>query len=129
MRRVAVLALAAATALIVGGQSTGSPGGNPSLRVVDLQPLTIRGQGFAVRERVRVNLSGMTQASRRVIVNRFGVFNLRFVKVTATRCDLIRVVAIGGGGRRTWLKWLPAPACHTGIGVGEQLRGTTSRAA
>ena len=130
MRRVAVLALAAATALTVGGQSTGSPQGKPSLRVLDLQPLTVRGAGFAVREKVRVNLSGVTQTTRRVAANRFGVFVLKFADVTATRCNLIRVVAVGRGGRQVWLKRLPSPACHTGIGVGEEpaLRGVIAGA-
>jgi hypothetical protein len=129
MHRVAVLALAAATVLAVGEQSLGSSGDKPTLRVLDVEPLTVRGEGFTSRERVRVNLLGKTHLTRRVIANRFGVFNVRFTNMTATRCDLIRVVAIRSGGRRTWVKWLPAPACHTGIGVGEQLRGTASRAA
>ena len=119
MRRHAVLVVAAAAALCIVGHSAGSPGVKPSLRVIDLQPLTVQGDGFAVRERVRVNLYGVTRASRRVVANRFGTFVLRFAEVTATRCDLIRVVAIRRGGQ-VWLKRLPSPACHTGMGVGER---------
>jgi hypothetical protein len=119
MRRVAVLVLAAAAALTVGGQSAGSPG-KASLRVLGLQPFTVRGDGFAARERLRVNLYGVSQATHRVVANRSGVFVVRFADVRATRCDLIRVVAIRRGGQ-VWLKRLPSPACHTGIGVGEGL--------
>jgi hypothetical protein len=118
MRRRAVLLLAVAAALTVGGQSAGSPATKPSLRVVDLQPFTVRGEGFAVRERVRLNLYGVTQGSRRVVANGFGAFVVTFPEVRATRCDLIRMVAVRSGGR-VWLKRLPSPACHTGIGVGE----------
>jgi hypothetical protein len=31
--------------------------------------------------------------------------------VTATRCDVVRVVAVGSRGSRAVLKYLPSPAC------------------
>jgi hypothetical protein len=110
--RVLGVALAAATlALFAGMSSTAAPAGKASLQLLTLQPLTVRGQGFAARERVRIEVYGVARATRRLTATRFGTFRTRFDGVTATRCDMVRLVAVGGAGSRASTKMLPAPAC------------------
>jgi hypothetical protein len=105
---IAVAAAVAATAVSAGGV-TERPG--ESLRLVSLQPLRVQGQHFVPGERVRVELSGIARKRVRVVTTGTGSFRVRFHGVAATRCDVIRVVAIGSSGSRARFKYLPAPAC------------------
>lgn len=109
MRLVGVTALAFVAFLAAGVEASGSVG--PSLRLTAYQPLTVKGQRFAPRERVRVEVSGSMRATRRIVTTRLGTFTVRFEHVRPSRCDLIRVVAVGGSGSRATVKLLPAPAC------------------
>ena len=112
MRRLAALAAIVAVTGIGAGATAAST--KPSLRVVSWSPLAFRGQEFAAREKVRVELWGVARAIRYVIATRTGSFTVRFADVTTTRCDMVRVVALGSRGNRAVFKFLPAPACHTG---------------
>jgi hypothetical protein len=104
-----------ATALAIGvagvGDAVGGSALKPSLRLMSRQPLTIHGWHFASRERVRVQLSGSAKSSRSTRADASGAFNVKFDDVTVTRCNTIRVVAVGGRGSRAILKMLPSPAC------------------
>ena len=76
-----------------------------------MQPFVVRGESFAPRERVRLTAFTAAEERLRAVATRAGTFTATFAAVTATRCDLIRVVAIGAKGSRAILKYLPSPAC------------------
>jgi hypothetical protein len=107
-----VVAIVAATALVVAAGATAGLDGRPSLGLLTMHPLTLQGSNFDARERVLVQAIGKAGASRRIVATRSGTFVVRFDSVRASRCELIRAVAIGAGGSRATLKYLPAPACR-----------------
>jgi hypothetical protein len=109
--RVAAAIVAAAALFVAAGASAG-PGGKPSLGVLTMHPLTLQGSNFDARERVLVQAIGEAGASRRIVATRAGTFVVRFDSVSTSRCELIRAIAIGAGGSRATLKYLPAPACR-----------------
>src|SRR5687767_10698631 len=109
MRRFPVIVLIA-----VSGIAVSSAAGTPqkqTLRVVDRDPLTLRGEGFRTRERVRVTLSAPVAEHKFARATAFGTFRVTFLEVSTTRCDMVRAVAVGGQGSRGTVKLLPAPAC------------------
>jgi hypothetical protein len=91
--------------------SAGAARTKATLRLTSLQPVGVRGNGFAARERVRVQLSGGVTGTRRVTATARGTFTMRFADVNADRCSSVRVVARGSDGTRATLKYLPAPMC------------------
>ena len=111
--RAGVIALVAAVTLIAVGPAPagGDRTAKASLRVASFAPLTIRGSGFRAREAVRVDLSGVATGRRRAVASPTGSFSVRFDGVAATRCDVIRAIAVGSRGSRAGLKYLPSPAC------------------
>ena len=111
--RIGALVTVSAAALVLAG-TTGARTDQPqkaSLRLVSFDPVVIRGAGFASREAVRVDLSGAFLARRRTVATATGSLSVRFADVHATRCDVIRVVAVGSRGTRAGLKSLPSPMC------------------
>jgi hypothetical protein len=110
MRWIALIAAALAVAAFAGGTAFGGPSAKPTLRLMKLHPLTVHGQRFHARELVRVQVQAPSAATRRVRANQSGSFTASF-GTGVSRCDVIRVVAIGGEGSRAVLKYLPAPAC------------------
>jgi hypothetical protein len=111
--RASAVAFIAAVALVPVGASTagGDRSTKASLRLASFAPLTIRGAGFRSREAVRVDLFGTSSARRRTVASATGSFTVRFDGVAATRCDLVRAIAVGARGSRAGLKYLPSPAC------------------
>jgi hypothetical protein len=109
-RAIGVSAVVAAALFAVQATSATTP---PSLRLVKFQPLTVQGRSFAPGERVRVRVLAPDAAFRWATADRVGSFTARF-DIPATRCDLIRVIAIGSGAGRVVLKRLPSPACSPG---------------
>jgi hypothetical protein len=103
-------------ALSVGFSAAVSAPTPTSARVLlqDRDPITIAGARFQRGERVRVTLVRETTSKRIVRAGRRGTFLVTFPRVTTTRCDLFRVVAVGSKGSRAVLKILPAPACSPG---------------
>jgi hypothetical protein len=79
-----------------------------SLRLVRKAPLTVRGEHFRAREQVRLRAT----PGRRTFAtaNQRGSFTVQ-LGVPRTRCDLVRVLAVGSEGSQAVLKLLPAPAC------------------
>jgi hypothetical protein len=108
MRRVPIIVLIAASGIAVSSASGTSQ--KQTLRIVDRDPLALRGEGFQSRERVRVTLSAPVAARKSTRATASGSFRVTFPQVSATRCDMVRVVVVGGAGSRA-LKLLPAPAC------------------
>ena len=107
--------LFALTALLIGALpvacgAAGGSGAGAALKLVDRQPLTVRGTGFARHENVRVTLLGPERTSTRTRADGHGAFVVTF-PVGSSRCDRFRVIAIRSGGGRVVLKQLPPPAC------------------
>jgi hypothetical protein len=100
--------------LVVLGCSTGSavgrstPSSKPSLQLVRTAPMTVRGRGFRAGERVSLTLGAGRRATARA--DRRGSFVASF-EAGSSRCERVRVVAVGSHGSRAVLKMLPAPAC------------------
>jgi hypothetical protein len=95
----------------IGASTAGGMAPKASLRIVDRDPLTLRGENFKARERVRVSLSAPLSERRVVRATATGSFRATFLEVSVTRCDSVRAVAVGGAGSQATLKLLPAPAC------------------
>jgi hypothetical protein len=79
-----------------------------SLRLVHKAPLTVRGVHFRPAERVR--LRAMLSRSAVATADGRGSFVAQ-LGVAKSRCDLVRVIAVGSEGSRAVLKLLPSPAC------------------
>jgi hypothetical protein len=91
MRALLALALAAVTVTAAGAAATKAP----ALRVVDADPLVVRGSGFKPGERVLVRASGRTAPlAKRVRASRTGVFTVRF-DALYDYCGVNLVRAIG----------------------------------
>jgi hypothetical protein len=91
------------------GSGSGGPSSSAALRLAGTTPLTVRGSGFQPGERVRLEL-GSSGATARARASGRGSFRASF-DVPVTRCDRVRVIAIGSKGSRVVFKRLPAPAC------------------
>jgi hypothetical protein len=71
--------LTAAVVLAVVAATAAAGSGHPALRVVDAEPLVVRGSGFQPGERILVRATGRTAPlAKRVRVSRTGVFTVRF---------------------------------------------------
>lgn len=91
--RVKLLALIG-IALLSGGTAT------PTLRPVDLDPLTLAGANFRANERVKLLLSAPPVSSSRIVrAGARGRFRVVF-RVAVGRCDSVVVQAIGARGSR-----------------------------
>jgi hypothetical protein len=110
MRTVALLGVCTAIAAVVVGFT--AHGGStaraarPVLRLVSSAPLKVKGEHFRAGEHVRVTARAH-KASTTARSN--GIFVITIPG--ATRCDRVRVVAVGSAGSYAVLKTLPAPAC------------------
>lgn len=111
---VACLAAAASTSAGVERKAV--------LRLMDRDPLTVRGEGFKARERVRVEAQVLHSAQKtsttadepaqRVVrASTTGTFRVVFTQITVDRCNTVRVVAIRRSGGEVVMKILPAPMC------------------
>jgi hypothetical protein len=85
-------------------------GAEAALRLVDRNPLVVKGTGFASHENVRVTLVGGERTNTRARADDHGTFVVTF-PMASSRCDLARVIAVRSGGGRVVLKLLPLPAC------------------
>lgn len=109
MGRIPIIVL-----LLAAGIAASSAGGTSqkqTLRIVERDPLALRGEGFRPRERVWVTLLAPVTERKLTRATATGSFRVTFLDVSTTRCDLVRAVAVGGAGRRGMLKLLPSPAC------------------
>ena len=83
----------------------------PALRLLERQPLVLRGKSFLPRELVRVTVTADGQRSvRRIRASTTGVFTASFISVVLDRCGGVLAVAAGARGSQARLK-LPQPAC------------------
>jgi hypothetical protein len=113
MRKAAVAALLLLALGLVLGFTVAYDSGDTkartaSLRLVKKAPLTVRGEHFRAGERVR--LRAMLHRQTAATASPQGSFVASF-ETPMTRCDRVRVIAIGSDGSHAVLKLLPAPAC------------------
>jgi hypothetical protein len=104
-------ALMAIAAALVAAPGAGPTDREPTLRLSSRQPPIVRGIEFKALERVRVSITAGERATKLIRATRRGVFVTTFPQTLVTRCDLVRIVAVGGRGSHAVLKILPAPMC------------------
>jgi hypothetical protein len=100
----ATLAATVCALVVVSPAFTGSTAARPSLRAAALRPLVVRGFDFVPNERVRLELAGRPDATRRVVAAQDGSFTVRF-PVSIGRCARFAVFA--SGSRRSRASLLP----------------------
>lgn len=93
-----------AAALIAAAPAASAGGTHAALKLVRMQPLTVRGTGFAAHERVVLRT---TQAQVVVRTSRLGSFVFDFA---TDRCSGGRVIAVGATGDHALLR-LPPMMC------------------
>ena len=118
---VFIVFIACVATAVAAAASTSVDARRAVLRLVDRDPLAVKGEGFKPRERVRVYASEGESArltgyaadapERRIRANANGVFRVVFPEITLDRCSMVRVVAVRSQGRQVVLKQLPAPMC------------------
>ncbi len=102
------LALIACVPAAAGATST-----RPAVRIVDLQPIVLRGSGFASQERVRltVRVGERSSVAKRLRADARGRFIVTFREYRLGRCgNELAMAAVGSRGSRvSWV--LNQPAC------------------
>ena len=112
--RVALLSILAGT-LVVAGVAGAQPLTKPALRLVDRDPIVVRGTSFKPRERIVVTLTIGESDSRRVrIATPQGAFTARFDGIHLAPCSGATLGATGGRSEvvrlKIGLRECPAPA-------------------
>jgi hypothetical protein len=112
VRRTLVLfaAVLAAAATAAGGLSAGSGVQSASARVrlVDIDPVTVRVTGFKAYEHARLSVSADKQLARRsATAGSGGAFTMRLAGVDANACTGFSVTVTGDRGSRATYKRAP----------------------
>jgi hypothetical protein len=81
----------------------------PTLRLLDAQPVVLRGTAFRPNERVKITVLQPTMTSRAIRAGAAGRFGARFA-FSLGRCEDLEVRARGSRGSRATLELL-APDC------------------
>jgi hypothetical protein len=105
---VRVFAVVAIVAGILAGVSAAA-GSRPSIRIVQSRPLVVAGSHFRAGERVKV-VAHLTRTIVRHVVARHGSFRVNLGMVPVSKCEGIRIVAVGSRGSRATLK-IPRSGC------------------
>jgi hypothetical protein len=107
-----ILVLLVLGGAVLAGLGAAQAAQTAKLHLLTIRPLTVVGTGFHASERARVTATTNNQTQTiRVIASRVGGFRVTFDELTASRCGLIRVVAVRQAGSVVALKRLPSPAC------------------
>lgn len=107
--RSAVALITASLVLAVAAGAAASSQSRPTLRITVGAPLTLRGAGFALRERVTVRVTANgTRAAKRLRANAIGGFTARFDGVSVYPCAITSIVAVAASGRSAAVKMPPA---------------------
>ena len=110
MTKAIVIVITLLVVVPAGAGSGSSLRAKPALKLVSMQPLTVRGLRFDRTERVLVRVLAPKRATKRVSATRAGTFVARFTSVSLDRCSALMVVAVGSKGARASLKG-PQPVC------------------
>lgn len=103
-----MLALLVAFALLAPAQAPAKA----TLRVMDKQPLVVRGAGFRPGERVLVLAAARRHGDERVVASVSGAFVARF-DFAVPRCARLWIRAIGSRGTQASYLTRIAPACES----------------
>jgi hypothetical protein len=92
-------------ALGLAAAASADPQARPAIAVVDRAPVSVRGTGFGVRERVLVTVkSDLLQVAQRTRATSRGTFVVRFDGVRLSPCTGAALVATGARGHVATLK-------------------------
>jgi hypothetical protein len=116
-----VIALTVFVACVATASTSAGAERKAVLRLVDRDPLTVKGEGFKPRERLRVHAAVSDplkvsayapEAPQRVIrASATGTFRVVFAETALDRCGTVHVVAIRSQGNAVVLKPPPQPMC------------------
>lgn len=103
----------ATLAVLVAPHGAAAAGAStPALRLLDRAPVTVAGTSFKAREQIRVTASVEEQTvTRSLRAGERGGFTVRFLTLSAGRCEGLRVVARGATGTRAVRKVFPPAGC------------------
>ena len=109
MKRLTLITLAAA--LVLGGAATAGPG-RPWLRLVETDPLTVRGGNFDGGDQITITATARQQAklvraSRQARATSEGTFTVVLRGFDAPNCGPWGVVARGSSGAHAAIKIMP----------------------
>ena len=93
--------------LSLGGLVRGAATIEPRLRLLDADPVAIRGTGFKAHERVRVTVYAGELAAKRVVAGSRGRFVVRFPALDPNACSGFWASAVGNQGSRASFKRSP----------------------
>ena len=110
MRRALTPIAVVVTAVVVAGSSSGGAA-RASLQLLQGKPLVVRGAGFRAAEKVRVTVYAKVGRVKRATAASDGTFRSTFRDVALSRCERVRVVAVGNRGSRAELKRPQLPGC------------------
>jgi hypothetical protein len=107
--RTAVALITASLVLTAAAVAAASSQSRPTLRITVGAPLTLRGAGFASKERVTVTVTANgTRAAKRLRATATGVFVARFDGISVYPCAIRSIVAVAASGRSAAVKMPPA---------------------
>ncbi len=116
MRGAILIVLVALLAVSTGVARAERDAARPVVRITQLSPLVVAGEGFRSRERIVIRVTaGVDTSVRRTRVSPRGAFVARFAAVVADRCSGgISVVVTTAGGRVAKTR-MPELLCPPGI--------------
>jgi hypothetical protein len=79
----------------------------PALRLVRVNPLTVKGVHFKPRDRVRVVVLTLNTMHLTLTTTRTGTFTARFPDLTVDRCTTLEIQATGNHHETALLKTKP----------------------
>jgi hypothetical protein len=98
--RVAAVLAVLGLALAASPTGAGIMSKSASIRIVDRDPLVLRGQRFEPGERVRLLIVAARPFEKRVRAGEGGGFLARFRGISKDRCGALYVQAVGNRGSR-----------------------------
>ncbi len=104
---------AALLGILLGAIATVAPAASAkaTLKIVKLNPLTIRGSGFKPAERVTLTLSAGATGTVRGTATAAGTITVSFPKAKVTACTAYTLRAVGAAGTKVTFKRTVAASC------------------
>jgi hypothetical protein len=104
---------AALLAILIGAVATAAPAAvtKATVKIVKLNPLTIRGSGFKPTERVTVTLSAGAAGTARATATAAGIVTVSLPKAKVTACTAYTLRAVGSAGTKVTFKRTVAASC------------------
>jgi hypothetical protein len=109
--RAAVVAALLGILLCAVATAAPAAAAKATVRIVKLNPLTIRGTGFKPAERVRLRLSAGVTGTARGTATAAGVLTVSFPKTKVTACTAYTLRAVGAAGTKVTFKRKVTSSC------------------